>query len=73
MYRFHCPVDDIEVPPEPRRLLSAHRTSEGTVSYVRCRCGKIAVMVTGALLDRAVFHPAVKRSTPHPTTMAECA
>lgn len=59
MFTIHCPVAGAEVLRGPRSILSMHNSSDGVVTYVRCSCGQIAVMVTGQLAtEPRVHHPA---------------
>ncbi|MBW3659291.1 MAG: hypothetical protein KY457_11680 [Actinobacteria bacterium] len=59
MFSIHCPVEGAEVLRGPRSILSMHNTSAGVVTYVRCACGQIVVMVTGQLAtEPRVHHPA---------------
>ena len=39
----HCPRCGIVRPLGRDRVLSAHRTSEGIVTYLRCHCGGLVV------------------------------
>lgn len=59
MFSIACPVEGAQVLRGPRSILSMHNTSAGVVTYVRCRCGQIVVMVTGQLAtEQRVHHPA---------------
>lgn len=59
MFTVHCPVEGAEVLRGPSSVLSLHNTSEGIVTYVRCVCGGIAVMVSGRFATAPrVHHPA---------------
>lgn len=58
MFSLYCPVLDAELLRGPRAILSMHNTSAGVVTYVSCRCGSTAVMVTGQLAgEQRVHHP----------------
>lgn len=59
MFNIHCPVAGTEVLRGPSSVLSMHNTSAGIVTYVRCQCGAIAVVVSGQLAtEPRVHHPA---------------
>lgn len=44
MYRIHCRRANIDHIVGSDRVLSAHRTSDGVVAYVRCPCGDVVVV-----------------------------
>lgn len=44
MYRIHCRRANIDHIVGTERVVSAHRTSDGIVAYVRCPCGDIVVV-----------------------------
>ena len=52
-----------------RALLSAHNTSEGTVSYLRCACGVRLVLQEGELLSVVASSPL--HALPHARGTAE--
>lgn len=80
MFSVHCPEAGAEVLLGPRSIRSMHNTSEGVVSYFRCRCGATGVLVSGrrAVGERA-YHPAREAAeaavpaTVGAVAMADCA
>ncbi|MDX1658354.1 MAG: hypothetical protein R3343_06005 [Nitriliruptorales bacterium] len=58
MHAANCPVLDREVRIDPQSVLSMHKTSEGVVTYYRCRCGALCVMLqTRSGSGHRVYHP----------------
>lgn len=56
MFSVHCPKYEAEVLRGPSSVISVHNTSQGVVTYLRCQCGAVVVMVTGRLAGRTVSH-----------------
>lgn len=52
MYRIHCHRANVDHELGSDRVLSAHRTSDGVVAYLRCPCGDIVVAGPGAHAGR---------------------
>ena len=53
MYRIHCHRAHIDHELGPDRVISAHRTSDGVVTYLRCPCGDVVVVGPGIAADLA--------------------
>lgn len=71
MFSITCPVEGAEVLRGPRSILSMHNTSAGVVTYVRCACGQIVVMVTGQLATEPRVHHPVPGDTPAADAVGE--
>ncbi|MDX1622059.1 MAG: hypothetical protein R3320_13765 [Nitriliruptorales bacterium] len=72
MRSANCPVLNRDVLVGPESVLSMHNTSEGVVSYYRCRCGELCVMVeTRSGSGHRVYHPeSALEATPREPTLA---
>ena len=71
MFAINCPVEGAQVLRGPRSVVSLHNTSAGIVTYVRCRCGQIVVMVSGQLATEPRVHHPVPAAAPVADVAAE--
>ncbi|GAA2758181.1 hypothetical protein [Actinopolymorpha rutila] len=64
------PATDLGDPGGAGEVLSRHATSAGTVTYIRCVCGGLLVLVAGAVAGAAGSWASGQRSPGHRSTAA---
>lgn len=70
MYHVYCPNTQTYELLDESSLLSTHLTSEGSVAYLRCRCGSLLVAGPNVFRLRHASHPARKQVGQGPATTA---
>lgn len=54
MYEITCPATGLAVTLGAGDRISSHRTSEGTITYLRCTCGAMVLAVPGGVRHAGV-------------------